>query len=149
MTATTSTAGAPPRRLLKSTVAVFAGFIAVAGLSLLTDQILHVLQVYPPWGQPMREPGLNALALSYRLVYTVIGGYVTARLAPHSPMRHVVVLGLIGLLMASVGAIVATRMDLGPVWYPVALAVTAFPCTWLGGKLQTRAATGSRTGRPD
>lgn len=149
MSTTTSTAGAPPRRLLKSTVAVFAGFVAVAVLSLLTDQILHMLQVYPPWGQPMREPGLNALALSYRLVYTVIGGYVTARLAPHSPMRHVVVLGVIGLLMASVGAVVATRMDLGPVWYPVALAVTAFPFTWLGGELQTRAATGSRTGRPD
>jgi hypothetical protein len=97
----------------------------------------------------MREPGLNALALSYRLGYTVIGGYVTARLAPHSPMRHVVVLGVIGFLMASVGAIVAIRMDLGPAWYPVALAVTALPCTWLGGKLHTRAATGSRTGRRD
>ena len=34
----------------------------------------------------------------------------------------------------SAGAITAiTIADLGPDWYPVALALTAFPCVWLGG----------------
>ena len=32
-------------------------------LSLGTDQALHVLRVYPPWGQPMHPPWLNLLAL--------------------------------------------------------------------------------------
>jgi hypothetical protein len=124
-----------PRRLLRSAGAVFAGFLAVVVLSLGTDQVLHVLQVYPAWGETMYDAGLNLLALSYRIVYTVVGGYITARLAPHSPMRHVWVLGTIGLVVAVAGVIATIPMHLGPSWYPIALAVTALPCTWLGGFL--------------
>jgi hypothetical protein len=128
-------ASARSRRLLRSTAAVLAGFVAVAVLSLGTDQVLHVLGVYPPWGQPMFEPGLNLLALSYRIVYTIFGGYVTARLAPHSPMRHVWVLAGIGSLIGLAAAVATIPIHLGPAWYPIALALTALPCTWLGGVL--------------
>ena len=133
--ATTTTTTASWRRL-QSAAAVLLGFLSVAVLSLATDQILHVLEVYPPWGEPMWDPGLNLLALSYRIVYTVLGGYITARLAPRSPMRHVAVVGILGLIAGSAGAIAAiTLADLGPNWYPIALAVTGFPCVWLGGVL--------------
>jgi hypothetical protein len=124
-----------PRRLLRSTAAVFLGFIAVVVLSLGTDQVLHVLDVYPPWGQPMYDPGLNLLALSYRIVYTVVGSYITARFAPHSPMRHVWTLGVIGFVVGMAGAIATIPMRLGPAWYPIAIALTALPCAWLGGVL--------------
>jgi len=51
-------------------------------------------------------------------------------------MRHVAIVGTIGTVMATAGAVVAIRMaDLGPNWYPIALAVTGFPCVWLGGRL--------------
>jgi hypothetical protein len=127
------------RRLGRSTLAILAGMIAGAVLSLGTDQILHVLDVYPPWGEPMYDPELNALALAYRIVYTVIGGYLTARLAPHAPMRHVMILGCIGLVVSSAGALVAiTQHDLGPAWYPIALALVTIPCCWLGGLLRVR-----------
>jgi hypothetical protein len=126
--------------MARSIIAVFAGFLTVAGLSLATDQLLHVLQVYPPWGEPMWATGLNLLALSYRIVYTVLGGFVTARLAPRAPMRHVMVLALIGLAAGTAGAIVAiTQADLGPNWYPIAIAATAYPCTWFGGWLGSTA----------
>ena len=128
----------PARRVGRSIVAVLAGFLAVVILSLATDQLLHMLQVYPPWGQAMHEPGLNLLALCYRLVYTVLGGYVSARLAPYAPMRHVWVLAGIGLILGTAGAIAAIPMNLGPAWYPIAIAVTAVPCTWLGGVLYVR-----------
>jgi hypothetical protein len=122
--------------MARSVVAILTGFLAVVVLSLATDQLLHVLQVYPPWGEPMDDTGLNALALSYRIVYTLLGGFITARLAPRLPMRHVMVLALIGLAAGTAGAIVAiTQADLGPNWYPIALAVTAYPCTWLGGRV--------------
>ena len=121
--------------MARSVLAVFSGFVAVVVLSLATDQVLHVLDVYPPWGEPMYDTGLNALALTYRIIYTLLGGFVTARLAPRAPMRHVMVLALIGLAAGTAGAIVAiTQADLGPSWYPIALAVTAYPVTWLGGK---------------
>jgi len=131
-----STSVTQPRRTLRSIVAVSAGFASVAVLSIATDQVLHVLKVYPPWDEPMREPGLNFLALSYRLFYTVAGGYITSRLSPYAPMRHVTVLGALGFVAASAGAIAAINLaDLGPSWYPIALVLTAFPCVWLGGVL--------------
>jgi hypothetical protein len=118
--------------------AVLAGFGAVFVLSLGTDQVLHMLKVYPPWGQLMSN-GLFLLATAYRTVYTAAGGYITARLAPYAPMRHVLVLGVVGLVMGAVGVIVAiTHSGLGPLWYPVAIALTALPCTWLGGMLYRR-----------
>lgn len=124
-----------PRRLGRSTAAVFLGFFAIVALSLGTDQMLHVFKVYPPWGQPMPQPGLNLLALAYRTIYAVAGCYIAARLAPHHPMHHAMILGLIGLVLSTAGAIVAVPMHLGPSWYPIALVLTALPCAWLGGFL--------------
>lgn len=131
MTATS----APPRRLGRSTGAVLAGLIAVVVLLLATDQVLHVLEIYPPWGQPMYDTGLVLLALSYRLVYGVVGSYIAARFAPRNPMRHAMALGGIGLLLSTAAAIATIPMNLGPSWFPIALVLTALPCAWLGGVL--------------
>jgi hypothetical protein len=120
----------------RSTGAVAAGFVAIVVLSLGTDQVLHMLNVYPPWGQPMAG-GLFALATAYRIVYTVAGGYITARLAPHAPVRHALILGLVGLVPGVAGVIVAiAKPELGPLWYPIAIAATGVPCAWLGGVLR-------------
>ena len=122
------------RRIGRSVAAILLGLVAGAVLSLGTDQLLHVLEVYPPWGQPMNDPGLNCLALAYRIVYAILGSYIAARFAPRNPMRHALVLGFVGLGLSGVGAIAAVAMaDLGPNWYPVALVLTALPCAWLGG----------------
>ena len=128
----------PSRQLGRSAGAVATGFAVVVVLSLVTDQILHVVDVYPPWGEPMNEPGLNLLALTYRSVYTVGGMYLTARLAPHSPMRHALIGGVIGTIIAAVGAVATLPMQLGPAWYPILLAVTALPLAWLGGWIFVR-----------
>ena len=123
------------RRPGRSVAAVLLGFIAVVVLSLGTDQVLHSLGVYPPWGQPMWDAGDNLLAFAYRSVYTVAGGYIAARLAPRNPMRHVLALGALGFLVAFAGAIATVPMELGPDWYPIALVLTAVPLVWLGGVL--------------
>ena len=138
MTTTATRDSALPRRRGRSVAAVFLGFLTVFVLSLGTDQILHMLNVYPPWGQPMFDTGLYVLALAYRSVYTVIGGYVTAKLAPHSPMRHVWILAGIGFVVAVAGAIATIPMKLGPAWYPIVLAIIGVPCVWLGGVLYLR-----------
>ena len=122
----------------RSVLAVVAGFVVVVVLSLGIDEILHLLKVYPPWGVPMNEPGLNALALSYRIVITVFSGYVTARLAPRKPMKHVLVGGLIGVVLGIAGVLGAMQIPMGPLWYPIAIAVTGFPSVWLGGMLFAR-----------
>lgn len=47
MTAAMAGAAAPKRSTGKSALAVFVGFLIVFVLSLGTDQVLHVLNVYP------------------------------------------------------------------------------------------------------
>lgn len=124
----------PPRRnVLRSIGAVLAGLLTIFILSLGTDQLFHSLGVYPPWGQPMRDNGLLLLALSYRAVYDVFGCYLTARLAPKAPMLHALILGGVGTVLATLGAI--QMWDFGPNWYPVVLAASALPSAWLGGFL--------------
>ena len=135
MTVQTTTNAAQPRRLWRSAGAIFAGFFAVAVLSVGTDQVLHTLGVYPPWGEPMHDPKLNLLALAYRVVYTIAGGFIAAWLAPRAPVTHAVILGIIGTVPAVAGIIATADLDLGPRWFPIAIALTGLPCCWLGGVL--------------
>ncbi len=119
----------------RSVGAVALGTVAIVALSLGTDEVLHLLQVYPPWGRPMTG-ALFGLATAYRVFYTIAGGYITARFAPSAPVRHAVILGVLGLVPGVAGILVAiVKPDLGPLWYPIALAVTGLPAAWLGGLL--------------
>jgi hypothetical protein len=129
---------AQPRRLWRSTGAVLLGILAGAVLSVGTDQVLHVLEIYPPWGQAMREPGLNLLALAYRCVYDTLGFYLIARLAPRNPARHVWVGAAIGLVLSAAGVLAALEADLGPLWYPVALALSTLPSAWVAVALHRK-----------
>jgi hypothetical protein len=135
-TYTTADVGSRPRTLGRSILALSIGFVVVVVLALGADEVLHVLKVYPPWGEPMYQPALNLLALSYRAVFTVVGGYLTARAAPHSPMRHVLIGACIGLVIGAAGVVAAALIGgLGPMWYPVVVAVTGPPCNILGGAI--------------
>ena len=124
------------KNTLKSIGAVVAGFVTVVILSLLTDTILEQLGVFPPIGTGLFVTWMLVLAFVYRSIYAVVGGYVTASLAPDRPMRHVTILGVIGIIGGTLGVIAG--WDLSAHWYPIALAVTAFPLTWWGGKLKTK-----------
>jgi hypothetical protein len=131
-------AGAPAGNLWKSVGAVLLGFVAIFVLSLGTDEVFHLLAVYPPWDQPMPDPLQNLLALSYRIVYDTCGCYLAARFAPRHPMRHALILGGIGFVLSTFGAIVTIPMNFGPAWYPILLALSSVPCAWLGGFLYLR-----------
>lgn len=128
--------GTQSGQLLKSTGAVLAGLVFIFVTSLATDQLFHSLDVYPPWGEPMTAAGDNVLALSYRIIYAVAGCYIAAALAPRAPMAHALVLGGIGFVLSTLGAI--AMWDMGPAWYPLLLIATALPCAWAGGALYAR-----------
>ena len=117
-----------PRRILRRIGAVLAGFLAVAILDLGIDIVLHATGVYPPWFQPMATP-LWFLAIGYRMVDGIIGGYVAGRLAPDRPVKHALALGILGLVMSVAGLRErGQRTEFGPKWYPLALVVIALPC---------------------
>ena len=124
--------------IFKSIWSVVAGFLTVVVLSVGTDYVLETLGLFPPQSEPAAyTAGMLTLALIYRCVYTVAGGYVTAWLAPSRSMRHAVILGFVGIVAGTIGVVVAWNLSPHH-WYLIALVVTALPCTWLGGKLKTK-----------
>jgi len=120
--------------------AVVAGFLAVVILSIGTDAGLHAAGIFPGLGQRMSD-GLFVLATIYRTIFGVVGSYITARLAPYKPMKHALIGGAIGMVLATIGAAATWNKNLGPRWYPVALVVGALPTAWVGARLLLMGAT--------
>ena len=120
----------------RSFKAVVIGFIAVVGLSIGTDVVMHSAGIFPPPDQPMRDSSLLLLALFYRTLYGIFGAYLTARLAPSKPMQHALFGGAVGFVLAVIGAI--AMWNHGPNWYPVALALTAIPGAWFGARINAK-----------
>ena len=118
--------------ILKSIGAIIAGFIVVVVLSTGTDTLVEYTGIFPL----ALTTGMLAFALGYRIIYTVLGGYITALIAPNSKMRHVWVLAGIGQIGGIVGVI--GGWNLSAHWYPIMIAVTAIPAVVLGGWLRTK-----------
>lgn len=129
------------KNIWKSIGAILAGFVVVIIITIATDEILHRIGVFPPWGASMVGfDGALVLATVYRTIYGVAGSYITARLAPDRPMGHALVGAAIGLVLSTAGAAATWNRGpaFGPHWYPLALIVLALPTAWVGGKLRMK-----------
>jgi len=118
----------------KSILAVVVGVLFIIIVTTLVDVALHAAGVYPPITQPISD-GLAILATVYRIVISIAGAWITARLAPQNPMKHALILGVVGVILGLVGVVATWDLKLGPRWYPIALVVLAIPQCWVGGKL--------------
>jgi hypothetical protein len=126
-----------PRGILRSIGAVVAGLLVIVVLSFATDVLMHATGIFPPWFHYMAD-SLFVLATAYRSVYSVLGCYITARLAPNRPMLHSLILGVVGLVLSIAGAVGTWNKgrEFGPKWYPFALVVISIPLAWVGGKIR-------------
>jgi hypothetical protein len=118
----------------RSIWAVVAGVLVIIVVTTLVDIVLHTAGVFPPMNQPIND-ALAALATSYRIVISIGGAWLTARLAPDKPMKHAMILGFVGLVLGLVGVVATWNLGLGPRWYPILLAVLAIPQFWAGGRI--------------
>lgn len=123
--------------ILKSIGAVVAGLIFIGVTHSVTDAILENLGVLPD-GHLNVSAELILFVIFYRAVFSFAGCYLTAALAPKSPMKHALILGGIGTILSAVGAIVTANMNIAPAWYAWSLAATALPIAWLAGQLYVR-----------
>ncbi len=121
--------------ILKRIGSVLAGFFLIGLLGFLTDTVLQQLSILPIPTEHKFESGHALLALSYHLAFAVLGGFVTARLAPDHPIAHAIVLGILGIVISILGLIAIITQDLAPAWYGWGLIFFSIPVTWLGGKL--------------
>ncbi len=118
----------------RSIWAVVAGVLFIIVVTTLVDVVLHVTHVFPPMNQPIND-ALALLATSYRIVISVGGAWLTARLAPEEPMKHAMILGYVGTVLGLAGVVTTWNLGLGPRWYPISLAVLAIPQCWAGGRI--------------
>ena len=125
----------------RSIWAVVAGVLFILVVTTIVDILLHVVGVYPPMDQPL-DDAHALIASSYRFVITVVGAWLTARLAPGKPMKHAMILGLVGTALGLAGVVLTWNAGLGPRWYAISLAVLAIPQCWLGARIH-----GMRSGK--
>ena len=114
--------------------ALVAGVVFIIVVTTVVDVVLHMVGVYPPMGQPMND-ALALLATAYRIPISIAGAWLTARLAPAQPMKHAMMLGVVGTALGLVGVVATWNAGLGPRWYAIALAVLAIPQCWAGGRI--------------
>ncbi|MBI5373445.1 MAG: hypothetical protein HZA79_15585 [Sphingobacteriales bacterium] len=121
------------KKLMRSAAAITAGLLTGAVLSVLTDTLLEKTGIIIE--EPFREnPDWVILGIVfYRALYGIAGTFVTARLAPDTPLRHVLILGTIGLIVGIAGAVI--QWHIPPHWYPLSLIILTPVTTFLGYKL--------------
>jgi hypothetical protein len=118
----------------RSVWAVVAGVLVIIVVTTLVDVVMHVTGVFPSMDQPITD-ALALLATVYRVVISVGGAWLTARLAPDKPMKHALILGYVGVVLGLIGVVVTWSLALAPRWYPIALVLLAIPQCWAGGKI--------------
>lgn len=121
------------KEILKSIGAVIAGFLALVILSVITDSILEKTGIMKTEPFVENSVWLIVTIILYRTIFNTFGCYLTARLAPNKPMKHAIILGIIGVVLTIVGLIAA--WDIPPRWYPISLIILTLPAAWLGGKI--------------
>jgi hypothetical protein len=119
--------------MLRLILSIIAGLLTSAILATATDHVMHVTGIYPPYGQIYYDTDLFLLASAYRAVFAILGAYITAAIAREKSHKAVVILGIIGMALSVTGLI--AMWGVGPMWYPISLAVLAIPYTLLGEKL--------------
>ncbi len=124
-------------KIVWSILAVLAGLVFIFLTHTGTDMILEYYGILTPLSKGFPNTGMLIGALCYRFVFSVLGCYITALLAPSRPMLHAWILGGIGVVIGIMGIFMAIGMRLPDMWYPVALVLVTPLCAWLGGKLAT------------
>jgi hypothetical protein len=121
--------------MLRSIVAIVAGFIFIGALSVGADAVLHALlpTVFDAAGRVESVPVLLFI-ITYVGVFAITGCYLTARLAPSRPMLHALILGALGLVFNIAGTV--AMWNTAPAWYHIVALLLVMPYAWMGGRLR-------------
>lgn len=121
--------------MLRSILAVISGSVVWMITALGTDSILMALA--PSWfdagGRVESVPVLLFMA-SYSLLFSVLGGYVTALLARRREVLHAFILGVLQLAMGVAATV--KFYDTAPLWFHLIILVLLVPANVLGGQLR-------------
>ena len=121
---------------LHAFLALLGGFATMAALVAVITALLQKLT--PGWvserGAP--KPGYIFVNLGYSFLAAAAGGYVTAWIAVHNPLVHVLALAITVLLLAALSAL--QQRGEQPVWYMLALVALTPLGVFAGGLVRLR-----------
>ncbi|WP_020524257.1 hypothetical protein [Catelliglobosispora koreensis] len=126
------------KQIIRGTAAVIAGIVTIVVLSNGTDYVLEAIGVYPSWTHQQtygfHTPWMVGLALAYRTIAAVAGGYVAARIG--RTRTPVIVLAVIGTVGGAAGIFAAG--DMAPLWYSILIPALSLPAILIGARLASR-----------
>ncbi len=120
-------------KTLKSIGAVLAGFVTGAVLSVGADFLMEQTNMMSMENFKQSSAAVLCTVILYRFVFNVAGCYLTARLAPDKPMKHALIIGVIGTVLSILGTI--AMWDLAIPAYNLTIIFMSLPSAWLGAKL--------------
>ena len=120
------------KTLIRSGGAVAAGFVFTGVTHSACDFLMEHFGILPK-GNLYVSTALIWVVIGYRAVLSLGGTVITAALAPHSPLKHALILGAIGTVLSVIGAV--AMADRGPLWYGWTIAAMALPISYAGAKL--------------
>ena len=121
--------------MLRSIAAIMLGFVFIGALAFGADAVLRAVMpsAFSPSGRVDSVPVL-LLMQAYVIAFAVTGCYLAARLAPNRPLRHALILGLLGLAFNVAGTV--QMWHTAPAWYHILALSLVMPAAWLGGRLR-------------
>ncbi len=122
----------PP--IARSVFAVVIGFLFIGVLAAGTGAALSAAGYLPANGGTLLETGPVLLEAAYVALFAIAGCWLAARLAPNRPMRHALILGLLGLAFNIVGAVATWGQR--PDWAMALNLALVMPYAWIGGRLR-------------
>jgi hypothetical protein len=121
----------------RSILAIVVGFILIAVLAFGMDAIMRSAApaMFDANGRTDNVVMLLFM-IAYVGVFAITGCYVAARLAPKEPMKHALILGLLGLVFNIVGS--TMTWDMAPAWFHIVSLALVMPFAWIGGRIRER-----------
>jgi hypothetical protein len=124
----------------RSILAIVAGFVVIGVLAAGTTALLGSAMpgVFDANGRST-SVGWELAMHAYVFTYATFGCWLAGRLAPDRPMRHALILGVLGLIFNIVGS--ALQWQTAPAWSHALGVGLVMPAAWLGGWLAARRGT--------
>jgi len=114
----------------RSILAVILGYLVVAIATMVTFAI-----AFPnPDSAQLPSISLMLFLLGAGVLYTIIGGYVTAFIARKAEIKHTLALGSLMVILGIISMIATFGKE--PLWFQLVLIITPIPSALAGGYLR-------------
>ncbi|MGA9885333.1 MAG: hypothetical protein WBQ34_16580 [Candidatus Acidiferrales bacterium] len=130
------------RKVLLSIAGIIAGIAVLTALSFAIEAaadplLMHLFpRALPDANALKRSVPAHIVMFAYTFLSIVAGGYVTAWIARHAPMRDAVIMGVVEALLT--GWVMSTSFHQAPLYSWIVGIVVCIPAAWIGGALRVR-----------